>query len=88
MASRLPARPAPPVPQEKGRTIMSSWIYDLRFAWRMLAKNPGFSFVAVLTLAVAIGLTTSAFSLVNAFLLRPLPYHEPERIAFLRQRRQ
>lgn len=84
VTSRLPAprRPLGDRPRRiKEGHPMSSWIYDLRFAWRMLAKNPGFSFAAVLTLAVAIGLNTSAFSIVNALVLTPLPVAEPESLA-------
>src|SRR5258705_4804286 len=53
---------------------------DLRSAFRQLLKNPGFSAVAVLTLALGIGATTAIFSVVYAVVLRPLPFPESERL--------
>jgi len=58
-------------------------INDFRFALRQLQKNPGFVLAAALTLALGVGVNTAVFSLVNGFLLRPLPYPEPSRLGVL-----
>jgi putative ABC transport system permease protein len=62
---------------------MSSLAFDLRHAVRMLAKAPAFAVVTILTLGLGIGANTATFSLVNAALLKPLGYHDPDRLALV-----
>lgn len=62
---------------------MDALVQDLRYGLRMLARNPGFTVVAILTLAIGIGGTTAIFSFVNAVLVRPLPYPDSGRLALV-----
>ena len=75
----------PPVPGASAGGIMTGLIQDIRYAARGLARAPGFTAVAIITLALGIAATTIVYSLVDAILLRPLPINDPDRVVIVRE---
>src|SRR4029453_15340696 len=62
---------------------METFLQDLKFGSRTLLRNPGFAAVAVITLALGVGANAAIFSVVNAVLLRPLPWNDPDRAVMI-----
>jgi predicted permease len=71
---------------QRGLPVLDALLIDLRYAFRIARRNPGFAAVAILTLAIGLGANTALFSVVNAVLLRPLPYANADRLLSLNAR--
>jgi putative ABC transport system permease protein len=80
LTNRIEQLASTPGRRSRPLTILAQMLTDMRYGTRQLLRAPGFTIVAVLTLAVGIGATSAIFSVVNGVMLRPLPYPEPERI--------
>jgi hypothetical protein len=70
----------------RGANMIENFIQDLRYSWRTLWKSPGFTLVALLTLALGIGANSSIFSVINAALLKDLPYPNANQLVLLFER--
>src|SRR5262249_58738821 len=69
--------------EQRGLPALESLFHDLRFGARMLFKNPGFTLIAVVTLALGIGANTAIFTIVHGALLRPLDYPKSDQLMYL-----
>ena len=76
-------RRAPNNPPRKGDGAVQSLLQDVRYGCRLMWRSPGFTLAAVVTLALGIGANSAIFSVLNVFSLKPLPYHDPARVAFV-----
>jgi putative ABC transport system permease protein len=69
--------------EQRGLPTLESFFQDIRYGLRGLLRNPGFTAVAIVTLALGVGANTAIFTVVNAILLRPLPYRDPSRLVYI-----
>src|SRR5262249_1285219 len=72
--------------EQRGLPLWDTLVQDIHFGLRTLGRSRGFAVTAILTLALGIGATTAIFSAVYALLIRPLPYHDPDRLVWVAER--
>lgn len=84
---RRPLRSPAPAPPPIGTSLFTGIVQDVRYAFRLLRREPGHAAVAVLTMALGIGVTTTLFSIAYGVLLKPLPWPEPDRLVRLEETR-
>ena len=84
-SSAAAASPGRPATRTEGDAVQPQVLHDFRFACRNAARRPGFTLLVALTLALGLGVNSSVFALVDAVLLRPLPYPQASRLAFVWQ---
>src|SRR5262249_20768794 len=85
---RRPKRPPIVAPPDSGGRTWIGFAHDLRYGFRLLRRQPGFALVAILTIALGVGATTTLFSVTYGVLLKPLPWPEPDRLIRVSESRQ